>query len=114
LELVEVEEIRCILQKKREAKAAAVKSQKEEEKMRMFSEQKTKELVNLINNYLKDSDSEAVIELLLAGANPNAENHKGFMILHLEVWYGNFEFLNILIEMKADMKADMNEAMRKA
>jgi ankyrin repeat protein len=71
----------------------------------VFSEQKTKELVNLINDYLKDSNSEAVIELLLAGANPNTENHKGFMVLHWAVWYENFDLLNILIEMKADMNA---------
>jgi hypothetical protein len=56
--------------------------QKEERKTRVFSEQKTKKLVYLINDYLKDSDSEAVIELLPAGANPNTENHKSFMILH--------------------------------
>jgi ankyrin repeat protein len=71
----------------------------------VFSEQKTKELVDLINDYLKNSDSEAVIELLPASANPNAENHKSFMILHWVVWYGNFDLLNILIEKKADMNA---------
>jgi ankyrin repeat protein len=112
LELAQAEEIRSILQKKREAKAAAVKRQKEEGKTRVFSEQKTKEHVNLINDYLKDSDSEAVIELFLGGANPNAENHKGFMVLHWVVWYGNFDLLNVLIEMKADMNADMNADMK--
>jgi ankyrin repeat protein len=43
--------------------------------------------------------------LLLAGANPNAENHKGFVILHWVIWYENFDLLNILIEKKADMNA---------
>jgi hypothetical protein len=41
-------------------RTAAVKRQKEERKMRVFSEKATKELVDLMNDYSKDSDSEAV------------------------------------------------------
>jgi ankyrin repeat protein len=66
------------------------KEAKRREKMGMFSEEATKELVDLMNDCLKDSDSEAVIELVLAGANPNAKN-KGRTVLHLAAWHGHLE-----------------------
>jgi hypothetical protein len=67
------------MEKKRKAKAAAIEKQKEEGKTQVFLEEATKELVNLMNDYSKDSDFESVIELLLSDANPNAKD-KGFTV----------------------------------
>jgi hypothetical protein len=39
-----------------------------------------------MNDYSKDSDFEAVKELLLSGANPNAKD-KGFTVWHWTAWH---------------------------
>jgi seryl-tRNA synthetase len=80
LELAQVDEIRSRLkktkenmQKKRKAKSGAIEKQKEEGKTQVLLEEATKKLIDLMNDYSKDSAFESVIELLLSDVNPNAK-----------------------------------------
>jgi ankyrin repeat protein len=63
-----------------------------------------------MNDCLKDSDSETVIALLLADANPNAKD-KGRMVLHWAAWHGHLDVINILIEMEANVNAEDGEGL---
>jgi hypothetical protein len=55
-------------------------------KTQVFSEEATKELVDLLNDYSKDSDFKAVIELLLSDANSNARDNC-FTVWHCTAWH---------------------------